>query len=168
MTKLTAKKELFCKEYLSCKLNATKAAINAGYSKKTARSQGNRLLTNVDIQNRIQILFDKRAEKIELNSEYVLENLQLVAEKCLGRQPSGTKLVEQKNDNGEMVKVEVPTYKFNSLGASRALELLGKNLKLFTDKVEHSGSINLTNLTDEELEAKKRQAEQALKQSTQD
>ena len=62
---LTGKEELFCYEYLSnpkSRFNATQAAINAGYSKKTARSIGAKLLTKVDIQNRIKQMKDNLAE----------------------------------------------------------------------------------------------------------
>lgn len=52
---LTPKQERFCVEYLvDC--NATQAAIRAGYSAKTARSQGQRMLTNVDIKSKIEEL----------------------------------------------------------------------------------------------------------------
>ena len=49
MPKLTEKQKKFVDEYL-IDLNATQAAMRAGYSEKTARSIGQRLLTNVDIQ----------------------------------------------------------------------------------------------------------------------
>ena len=52
MRELNYKQELFIKEYLQC-FNATKAAAAAGYSEKTARSQGQRLLTNVDVKKKI-------------------------------------------------------------------------------------------------------------------
>ena len=50
---LTAKQEMFCKEYL-VDLNATQACIRAGYSKKTARSLGCENLTKPYIQQEIQ------------------------------------------------------------------------------------------------------------------
>lgn len=53
--KLADKQKRFCEEYV-IDLNATQAAIRAGYSPRTARSQGQRLLTNVDIQNYISKL----------------------------------------------------------------------------------------------------------------
>ena len=52
----------FCKYYALC-MNATTAALKAGYSEKTAYSQGSRLLKNVEIQNQIQ------QEIKELNSD---------------------------------------------------------------------------------------------------
>ena len=50
---MTDKQELFCQEYLK-EMNATQAAIKAGYSEKTAYSQGQRLLKNVEIKSRIK------------------------------------------------------------------------------------------------------------------
>ncbi len=50
---LTDRQERFCEEYL-VDLNATQAAIRAGYSRKTANQQGSRLLVNVGIQTEIQ------------------------------------------------------------------------------------------------------------------
>ena len=55
MKKLTAKQEKFCYEYV-IDLNATQAALRAGYSEKTAYSSGSRLLKDVEIQKFIQTL----------------------------------------------------------------------------------------------------------------
>lgn len=74
MAKLTDKQELFAREYLK-DLNATQAAIRAGYSEKTARSQANRLLTNVDIENRIAELKSVRNEEVGIDAAYVLKRL---------------------------------------------------------------------------------------------
>ncbi|HDC1418092.1 TPA: terminase small subunit [Salmonella enterica] len=74
MAKLTDKQELFAREYLK-DLNATQAAIRAGYSEKTARSQANRLLTNVDIETRIAELKSVRNEEVGIDAAYVLRRL---------------------------------------------------------------------------------------------
>lgn len=66
MGELTAKQKRFCDEYL-IDLNATQAAIRAGYSAKTARSQGQRLLTNVDVQEYLQD-FQKRIDQNNIKS----------------------------------------------------------------------------------------------------
>lgn len=72
--KLTAKQEAFCREYI-IDLNGTQAAIRAGYSEKTAQQQAARLLLNVLVQKRISELKDKRNERTEINSDYVLKRL---------------------------------------------------------------------------------------------
>ncbi len=71
---LTAKKRLFAKEYL-VDLNATQAAIRAGYSAKTAASQGERLLRDVDVQALIQAGMAARSERTQINADYVLKRL---------------------------------------------------------------------------------------------
>lgn len=134
MAALTKKQELFCKEYL-VDLNATQAAIRAGYGEKNAKQQGTENLAKPIIAERIQILFDARADKVELNSEWVLKNLQKVAMRCMQQEP-----VMVKGDNGMEPSGE---YKFDSSGANKSLELIGKHLKLFTDKVEQDTQLTV-------------------------
>ena len=74
MPKLTAKQERFVAEYL-VDLNATQAAIRAGYSKRTARSQGQRLLTNVDIAKAINAAVARRSERTEIEADAVIREL---------------------------------------------------------------------------------------------
>lgn len=71
---LTNKQEAFCREYL-IDLNATQAAIRAGYSEKTARKIGCENVTKPDIQNRIQELLNARNGRLEINADYVLKRL---------------------------------------------------------------------------------------------
>lgn len=74
MAKLTAKQELFCREYL-IDLNATQAAIRAGYSEKTAHSIGAENLIKPEIQNYIQSLKQDRNERNKIDADYVLKRL---------------------------------------------------------------------------------------------
>jgi phage terminase small subunit len=71
---LTDKQEMFCREYL-IDLNATQAAIRAGYSEKTARASGCENLTKPDIQNRIAELKADRNEQVNVDAAYVLKRL---------------------------------------------------------------------------------------------
>ena len=70
--KLTPKQEQFCQEYL-IDLNATQAYIRAGYAKKNADVAASRLLVNVKVEARIQELKAKRAERVEVNQDQVLQ-----------------------------------------------------------------------------------------------
>lgn len=70
----TPKQARFVAEYL-VDLNATQAAIRAGYSAKTAKAQGARLLTNVDVQAAIQQARDERAKRTEITADRVLKEL---------------------------------------------------------------------------------------------
>lgn len=72
--KLTPKQEAFVAQYL-LDLNATQAAIRAGYSEKTAQQQGSRLLLNVVVQEAIAKGQNKTAEKLEITKDRIVEEL---------------------------------------------------------------------------------------------
>lgn len=74
MTKLTDKQELFCREYL-IDLNATQAAIRAGYKESSAQEQSSRLLSNVMVQGYIMELKQQRNDRNKIDADYVLKRL---------------------------------------------------------------------------------------------
>ncbi|WP_392565818.1 terminase small subunit [Utexia brackfieldae] len=74
MAKLTDKQELFCREYL-IDLNATQAAIRAGYSEKTAEQMGYQLLQKTSVQAHIQSLKKNRNKRNQIDADYVLRRL---------------------------------------------------------------------------------------------
>ncbi|MFH2379765.1 terminase small subunit [Morganella morganii] len=71
---LNDKQEMFCREYL-VDLNATQAAIRAGYSDKTANRIAAQLLSKLDIGKRIQELKSERGERLAIDADYVLQRL---------------------------------------------------------------------------------------------
>jgi len=71
---LNEKQERFCKEYV-IDLNATQAAIRAGYSENTANEQASRLLANVNIQARVKELQDGISERLEITADMVVSEL---------------------------------------------------------------------------------------------
>ena len=74
MANLTPKQQRFVEEYL-IDLNATQAAIRAGYSEKTAKSIGQENLTKPDIQKAIEEAQNKRQEQTQIDAAYVLKRL---------------------------------------------------------------------------------------------
>ncbi len=75
MTKLTGKQEVFVKEYCSNGFNATKAAISAGYSKKTAQGQGSENLLKPMIQKEIERFMNKVSNKALVTVESLIKEL---------------------------------------------------------------------------------------------
>jgi phage terminase small subunit len=134
---MTPKQEAFVREYL-IDLNATQAAIRAGYSAKNADKIGPELLGKTRIATAIQEQMDKRAKRTEVTADYVLETIVSTIERCKQAEP----VIDRK---GDPVMVETPdggeakAYTFNAAGVLKGAELLGKHLKMFTEKVEHSG-----------------------------
>ena len=76
---LTAKQQRFVEEYL-IDLNATQAAIRAGYSEKTAGSVGHENLTKPEIQEEIARLQEERSKSTQVDAEYVLRRLNEIAD----------------------------------------------------------------------------------------
>ena len=72
--KLTAKQEMFCKEYI-IDLNATQAAIRAGYSENTAKEIGCENLTKPNIQEYIAILQKDRMERVQISADNILKKI---------------------------------------------------------------------------------------------
>lgn len=128
---LTPRQSRFVDEYL-IDLNATQAAIRAGYSEKTARSQGQRLLTNVDIGAAIQERMHQRAKRTKIDADYVLQGIA----KNIARCEQGSPVVDR---SGEPVMAEgpdgeiAPMWRYDAGNALRGYELLGKHLQLFTE-----------------------------------
>lgn len=123
------KQKRFCEEYLvDC--NATQAAIRAGYSEKTARAIGQRLLTNVDIKKYIdEQLKQIKTEKIA-DAQEVLEYLTAVMR---GEQKEQVPLLVGEGCQ-ELVQKDV-----SAKDRLKAAELIGKRYALFTEKVELQG-----------------------------
>lgn len=74
---MTDKQEMFCIEYL-VDLNATQAAIRAGYSKKTARDIACENLAKPNIQERITYLKTNRTKRVEVDADSIVKQLELL------------------------------------------------------------------------------------------
>lgn len=133
MANLTAQQELFCKEYI-IDLNATQAAKRAGYSEKTAQEQGSRLLSNVMVQERITELKSDREKRLQIDADWVLKQAVKVHERCMQAEP----VIVGGEPTGE--------YKFDSAGANKSLELVGKhvNVQAWKEKLEIEAAENMT------------------------
>lgn len=126
---ITPKQERFCQEYI-VDYNGAQAAVRAGYAANSARKTASRLLTNADILARVRELQREQTARLALTQDYVLQQLVDTYRCC--RKPEPVLVYDP--DAGGMV--ESGKYQFDSKGALRALELIGKHLGMYQDKLK--------------------------------
>lgn len=155
--RLTAKQQTFVNEYV-VDLNATQAAKRAGYSEDTAYSIGSELLNKPEIAAAVQESMDWRADRTKITADRVLsevaklgfsnikgiftetghlKNLASLPDELTAAIQS-IEVVTKRVGSGEDAEVEY-IHKIKMADKKASLELLGKHLKLFADKVEVTG-----------------------------
>ncbi|WBX91578.1 terminase small subunit [Achromobacter mucicolens] len=155
---LTDKQRRFVEEYL-VDLNATQAAIRAGYSQKTASSQGERLLRNVEVAAALAKAQHDRSSRVNVDADYVLARMVEIDQmdvldimtdrmelKPVSEWPrvwrqylSGFDLSELFEGTGDERAMMGMLKKIRWPDKTKNLEMLGRHLGMFKDRVEHSG-----------------------------
>lgn len=121
---MTDRQERFCREYV-IDYNGTQAAIRAGYREKTAGSTANENLKKPEILARVRELQAEQVERLSISADWVVLKLMETLEQCMAAVPVMVWDPEAK------CKVESGDYVFDSKGALRALELIGKHIGMF-------------------------------------
>jgi phage terminase small subunit len=126
---MNPKRERFAAEYL-IDLNATQAAIRAGYSERSADVTGSRLLGDASISALIAEKRAERSERTNITQDYVLESIFSAIKRC-----KQAEAVTDRNGNPIMVETPdgdlAPAYTFNAAGVFKGAEMLGKHLGMF-------------------------------------
>lgn len=154
---LNTKQQLFAEHYI--KLNdATKAAIAAGYSKKTAGSQGHRLLKNADVSAYIRERTEAVLRRVKMEADEVLERLAEHARGDIGvfirvNEETGEPVIDMRGrgkpihlikriktkkttSSGEDYDSTTTEVEFEMYDAQTALTTLARHHRLLTDKVQ--------------------------------
>ena len=140
---LRAKQEAFCREYL-IDLNATQAAIRAGYSPKRADAIGYENLRKPEIAAFIADCMKEREKRTEITQDYVLATITETVERCKQAEP-----VMERGEDGKMQ----PTgeYKFDASNVLKGVELIGRHLGMWNDKLKLSHTFE--DMNDEDIKA---------------
>lgn len=162
MANLTPKQQRFVEEYL-IDLNATQAAIRAGYSEKTARDIGCENLAKPNIAKAIEEAQNKRQEQTQIDAAYVLKRLVEIDQmdvldimddqmkiRPVNEWPKVWRQYVVNLENLELSDGEGCFKKIKWPDKVKNLELLGRHVSVgaFKDKVEHSGKLEIQSLSD--------------------
>ena len=146
---LTEKQKKFVEEYL-IDLNATQAAIRAGYSVKTADVQSSRMLGNVKVQQAIAEKMAERSRRTGSNQGRVLMELAKIAfvnaDDVINAQDATTKEGASRDDLAAIQSIKVKSFGEDGIEREikladklKALEMLGRHLGMWNDKLQMSG-----------------------------
>ena len=152
MARLTAKQQRFCDEYL-IDLNATQAAIRAGYSPKTAEQTASRLLTIVKVSDETAREMAERSKRTGINQDRVVQELAKLAFVNIADVVDLDSATVKETATGEdLACIQSVKIKPSEFGTEReiklydkkaSLELLGKHLGMFKDKLEVEADMDL-------------------------
>ncbi len=130
--KPTEKQKRFVDEYLK-DLNASAAARRAGYSVKTADRIGPELLGKTCVSKLIAERIQKRQQRTEITQDFVLTNLKEIVQRSMQHEGAD---------------------EYDPRAAAKALELLGKHLGMFTDKIRLEGELTVSGILEELVKRK--------------
>lgn len=158
---MTQKQKQFCREYL-IDLDATKAAIRSGYCSNNAGQLAHELMKKPDIIEAIAGAIERRATRLNIKADRVLEELCKIAfidRSEIVQVKNGRVILKNTEELTEDQKSVLSEVSETQYGISvklhdklRALELIGKHLGMFIERTQHSGEINVTRqLSDEQL-----------------
>lgn len=171
---LTAKQARFVEEYL-LDLNATQAAVRAGYSQKTAKDIGCQNLAKLDIANAIAEAQAERSNRTEINQDWVLQKLAEIVNANMADYVSvdedGQSHVDLSNVSRDKFAVitELTSDRLNSRGSGgekhsetvrtkiklsdrqSALDKIARHVRFYNDRVEHSGSLEIKGMSELEF-----------------
>lgn len=140
---MTDKQAKFIEEYLKHP-NAKEAAIAAGFSAKSAKERGYQLLQIPEISEEIKKRQAEASEKTGIDKAWVLNRFKEISDRCMTAEPVMIFDREQWVESGE--------YKFDSSGANKATEMIGKHIGFFeADNAQKAPKIDVKGLSNDTL-----------------
>ena len=136
---LTPKQEKFCQLYIE--LGNASEAYRQAYNAKNMttgaiNTNAKKLLKDTPIALRIEELQQAHQQRHNLTVDNIIADLQEYRDICMGRKPLTITTVVKNAQEGTAQSVNTECFVFEPTGANKALELLGKHLGMFKDRVD--------------------------------
>lgn len=123
-------------------MNGTEAylKINPNVKRKSAKDQAAIFLKKPEVRAYITRLLEERQKRLEVDEDWVISRLREICDRCMQAVPVYGRNENMIGDDDDPERVPEPIYyKFDAGGATKALELMGRHMKMFSDKTESGG-----------------------------
>lgn len=130
----------FC-HYLAAdpQMNGTEAYLKVRPSVKrhTAEQMASKWVKRPEIREYLGLVLAERQKRMEMDEDWVISRLRDICDRCMQAEPvwEGNRY-KRDDETMEMVEQEPAYYKFDATGATKALELIGRHMRMFSDKVD--------------------------------
>jgi phage terminase small subunit len=146
---LAASEHNFC-HYLVAdpQMNETEAylKVNPNVKRKSACDCARRFLAKEEVRAYVAHLLEERSKRMEMDEDWVIGRLRDICDRCMQAVPVyGRELSTEEEEDNDRVPEPI-YYKFDANGATKALELIGKHMKMFSDKTDSGGTSVMVNI----------------------
>lgn len=129
----------FC-HYLAAdpQMNATEAylKVRPNVKRHSAEKLASKWCKRPEIREYIGVLLETRQKRLEIDEDWVMSSLRDIHDRCMQAEPVYDNRQLQFDEDGEPVEREPLYFKFDANGALKALELMGRHMRMFSDKVD--------------------------------
>lgn len=117
--------------------------VSPGITHQSAKQAGMRFLQDPNVLDYMTVILEERQKRLEMDEDWVMMQLRNVYDRCMQNEPvygAGSEVLDEDgNPTGEMTPLY---FKFDASGSTKALELIGKHMKMFSDKTS-AGTTNV-------------------------
>lgn len=117
--------------------------VSPDVKRASAQAQASKWMADPGVQKYLEKIFLERQKRLEIDEDWVIIKLREIHDRCMEAVPvwQGDRY-EIDEESEEMVEKPPSYFKFDAAGALKSLELIGKHMRMFSDKVDAS-SLNL-------------------------
>lgn len=112
--------------------------VNPEVKHKTAANMANRWINEPTVREYLGKLMETRQKRMEMDEDWVMQQLREIYDRCMEAVPVYDNSTVSVDEDGDPIPKDPVFFKFDSGGAIKSIELMGKHMRMFSDKVDVS------------------------------